>query len=236
MGLQKRLVWTYHYVCWPFKQMKVLSIFMLQQAHCNSGAQWEEHRFLCGNIFSISHLFIDHFSVTTAVLLRTVYSTTCRQVIKGNEMIPFAFKGWILKKTKKKKTFIPPHKDEALSTCSSSSSSSGWRFNLSPDEWPTASLSEAAEAEFKGNSVVRMQKFSGEKSSSHLICRSTGQKTRRNQKRHLISDGEINEKRHGSELHRKNLHVFILYRHFVLTHIDCRRERIEPHTIFYFKY
>lgn len=75
---------------------------MLQQAHCNSGAQWEEHRFLCGNIFSISHLFIDHFSVTTAVLLRTVYSTTCRQVIKGNEMIPFAFKGWILKTNKKK--------------------------------------------------------------------------------------------------------------------------------------
>lgn len=53
----------------------------------------------------------------------------------------------------KNTTFISPHKDELLST----SSSSGWRFNLSPDEWPTTSLSEAAEAdcpESKGNSEM----------------------------------------------------------------------------------
>lgn len=51
-------------------------------------------------------------------------------------------KGWILK------PFTPSPKDEALSA----SSSSGWRFNLAPDEWPSTPLSEAAEADFSQSS------------------------------------------------------------------------------------
>lgn len=60
---------------------------------------------------------------------------------KWNDFL--CLKGWILFK-EIKNIFISLLKDEVLST---SSSSSGWRFNLSPDEWPTASLSEAAEAD-----------------------------------------------------------------------------------------
>lgn len=57
-------------------------------------------------------------------------------------------KGWIFFFT-----FIFSSKDKVLPT----SSSSGWRFNLSPDEWPTISLTEAAEAdcsESNGNSEM----------------------------------------------------------------------------------
>lgn len=51
------------------------------------------------------------------------------------------------KKNKKKTTtFISAHKDEAPLPRMSCSSGGRWRFNLTPDGWPTAALSEAAEA------------------------------------------------------------------------------------------
>lgn len=63
------------------------------------------------------------------------------------------------KKTTKKTTFISVHKDEEPLPRRSRSSGGRWRFNLAPDEWPIAALSEAAEAPAKcGGGIKTMHK------------------------------------------------------------------------------
>lgn len=93
-------------------------------------------------------------------------------------MIPFALKGGIKKKRKKTLLLLP-----AKMKRSQHPSSSGWRFNLSPDKWPTASLPEAAQSgrpESTGNRVEECKSSTVRRDGVTWSGGSTGEKTRQN--------------------------------------------------------
>ena len=152
------------------KQMEVLSVFhviphtvsLRQSGCCMLTRSLFYHLFLCNNSCFIAHCLQHHMLASDKR--------------KSNYFL--CLNGWI-----KKTVLFPPRKEEALLTCGGR----GWRFNLSPNERPTASLSEAAEAdcpESEGN-CGWVQRLSGVESSGHLICKASGENKTKQKRKHF---------------------------------------------------
>lgn len=104
--------------------------------------------------YQFLHFHLHHRPFFCNSSCRVLTSTTCWQVIKTKLNVSLRLRDWLNKKKQhqkkqKKTTFISVHKDEAPLPRRSRSSGGRWRFNLAPDEWPIAALSEAAEAPAK---------------------------------------------------------------------------------------